>query len=233
MANWRDYSVQTRTALAALSQDSCYFPGCRTPILVFLGDRPAVNVDIARIRSAGPGRPRYVAGARPETVDSFGNLLLLCVPHRKAVDRDDKAHPIDLLVTWKARREGDRGAALSALGTIEADQLDALLTTAFSLVQGQVATALARFEEADPESAHLVRQLMDDLRDQRRHPDQPGRAVEDQFVTLIKTVQELREQHNSAVDLIRDVAARLANLDIRPGPGPARKRTNIGWVAGT
>jgi hypothetical protein len=191
--NWQRYSDRTRTALAALSQGSCYFPGCRTPILVFLGDRPAVNVDIARIRPAGP--------------DSFDNFLLLCLPHRKAVERDAKSHPSDLLETWKAQREGGNRAALSAL---DADQLDQLLATAFAAVQGQVTAALARFEETDPESARLVRQLMNDLRDQRRHVDNPDVAA--------------------LLGAIRDVSARLAGVGTKPPP--ARKRSNIGWVAG-
>ena len=37
-----------RAALVAYSQGSCDFPGCRTPVMVFLGYGPEVNSAVAR-----------------------------------------------------------------------------------------------------------------------------------------------------------------------------------------
>jgi hypothetical protein len=194
VTNWRDCSVETRAALAALSQGCCYFPGCRTPILVFLGDRPAVNVDATPIGITDG--------------DSFGDLLLLCVPHRKAVDHHRNTHPVDLLLTWKAQREGSRRRALSAL---DADDLDLLLTTAFAAVRGEVAAALARFAETDSESARLLTQLTADLDDERRRP----------YVPVIAAVEKAAALIESAV----------VRLDTRLTNGrPAPKRSNVGWV---
>jgi hypothetical protein len=198
VTNWPDCSVDTRAALAALSQGCCYFPGCRTPILVFLGDRPAVNVDAVEIRIAGD-----------EPVDnSFGNRLLLCVPHRKAVDHDRTTHPVDLLLTWKAQREGGRRGALSALGP---DDLDLLLTTAFATVRTEVAAALTRFAETDPESARLLTRLMADLDDERRRP----------YVPVVAAVEK-------AAALIESAVVRLDTRVTKAAPAP--KRSNVGWV---
>jgi hypothetical protein len=191
VTNWRDCSVETRAALAALSQGSCYFPGCRTPILVFPGDRPAVNVDATPIRITDG--------------HSFENVLLLCVPHRKAVERNRNTHPVDLLLTWKAQREGSRRSALNAVG---AGDLDLLLTTAFAGVQGEVAEGLARFAETDPASARLLTQVMADLDDERRRP----------YVPVLAAVEKAAARIESAIGRLDSRAAR------------APKRSNVGWV---
>jgi hypothetical protein len=178
-----------------------------------------------------------------EVVNSFENLLLLCVPHRKAVDRDEKAHPIDLLETWKAQREASNRDVLRALGAMPADQLDALLVTAWSSIQDQVADALAQFEKADPESAHLIRNLMDDLIGQRRYRDGPDiagtptpatpqlKALEDHAAKMVKAVEELRERDDNAIGLIQTASSRLENLVTKLET--ASKRTNVGWTPET
>jgi hypothetical protein len=167
VTDWRTYSTATRAALAVLSQGSCYFPGCGTPIVVFVGGQPEVNVESVRIRTSNPHGPRYVADMSDNAVNSFDNLLLLCVPHRKAIDRDEKAHPADLLEMWKAEREASGHEALRDLGVGSDTEIDELLTTAFSAVQEQVGDALTRFEKAEPESAQLLRQLVNGLNEQR------------------------------------------------------------------
>src|SRR3712207_2669699 len=52
VTNWHDYSTATRAALAALARGSCYFPGCRTPILTLVGGRPEVDVEMVPIRGS-------------------------------------------------------------------------------------------------------------------------------------------------------------------------------------
>jgi hypothetical protein len=146
----------TRAALAAVARGTCFFPGCRTPVMVFLGGRPEVNVEIARIRGTDPAGPRYAAGLSDRVRDSFGNLLLLCVPHRRIVDRNATVHPAALLETW---RPGSVNA-LAGLGAISEDRLDSLLATAFTEARDQVGQALDRFELSDPQSARLLRQVI-------------------------------------------------------------------------
>jgi hypothetical protein len=196
VTNWRTYSTATRAALAALSQGSCYFPGCGTPIVVFVDGQPEVNVESVRIRTANPHGPRYVADLSDDSVSSFDNLLLLCVPHRKAIDRDEKAHPADLLETWKAEREASGHEALRDLGALPEGQIDELLTTAFSAVQEQVGDALTRFEEIEPEAAQLLRQLMKGLSEQRSRPSGDLNRLDEVASRLDKLARNLESKPN-------------------------------------
>ena len=202
MANWRTYSTATRAALAVLSQGPCYFPGCGTPIVVFVGGQPEVNVETVRIRAADQHGSRFAAELSDDAANSFDNLLLLCVAHRKTIERDEKAHPADLLEMWKARREASGHAALREVGTLPERQIDDLLITAFAAVQEQIDAALAQFEQSDPEAAELVRRLVNGLHEQR------NRAGAD--------IQRLDAVTAKLGDLVR-------TLDSRP------KRRNIGW----
>ena len=152
-----------RAALVALSQGSCDFPGCRTPVMVFLGAEPEVNVEPVRLRGTDPDGPRHTPGLTAEERDSFDNLLLLCVPHRKMIDRDEKAHPVELLQSWKPKP----GGPLSSLRDLSERRLDALLTSAFAAAHEQIDEALTAFEKTDPAAAQLLRELTDTLHDQR------------------------------------------------------------------
>jgi hypothetical protein len=160
MDEMRQLSPETRAALVSLAQGSCQFPGCRTPILVFLGDDLEVNVETVRIRDTDPTGPRYVAGTTLRQRDSFANLLLVCVPHRRILDRDEKAHPIELIETWRIRA-GDE------LGPMTPQRLDDLLTTAFAAAREQVDEAVTRFATTEPDAARLLGAVMGDLHRQR------------------------------------------------------------------
>jgi len=222
VTDWREYSADTRAALAAVSQGSCYFPGCGTPIVVLLGERPVINVEITHIREFRPGRPRYVAGLTEADGHSFDNVLLLCVPHRTIVDQDNGSRPIDLLDTWKAQREATGRGALAGVPGLTDDRLDQLLATAFSAVREQIAEALARFEEVDPDSARLVRKLADDLGDQRRHA-----AGYDTAMLLARVTDRLGELEGrllKAAETISRLEDRATNAE------PVPKRANIGWT---
>jgi hypothetical protein len=208
VTDWQDYTADTRTALAILSRGCCFFPGCHTPILVFLGGRPELNVEIAHVRGADPDGPRFVAGFSGEAESSFGNVLLLCVPHRKIVDRDEKTHPIALLETWRP--------AGAELREVSEDHLDELLATAFSAVRKQIIEALNRFAEKDPESARLIRQLMDGLSDR----DGLDRDVAGILMRVTRQVAALEDE----VATLQQTAEKLRRLE-----EPTEKRANIGW----
>jgi hypothetical protein len=135
--------------------------------VVFMDGQPEVNVEGVRIRTANPHGPRYVADMNDTTANAFDNLLLLCIPHRKLIDRDEQAHPVDLLETWKSQCEASGHPALRDLGALSESDMDELLTTAFSAVQEQISEALSRFEVTDPESTQLLRQLVTGLNEQR------------------------------------------------------------------
>ncbi|WP_143235514.1 hypothetical protein [Paractinoplanes atraurantiacus] len=189
-----------RAALVALSQGSCDFPGCRTPVMVFLGTEPEVNVEPVRIRGADPDGPRYTPGSDPSSYDSFDNLLLLCVPHRKTIDHDEKSHPVELLQSWKP------SGPLSSLQGLTEQRLDALLTTAFSTAHDQIDEALTAFEKSDPAAAQLLRELTDTLHDQRARY-----GADPRLTTALTTI-------NDRLDTL------LAGT-----PPPRPPRVNIGW----
>lgn len=191
MTNWHEYSTEAHAALACLSQGSCYFPGCRTPILVFVDGRPEINVEVAGIRGTA------AAG-------TFDDVLLLCVPHRRIVDRDRTAHPADLLETWKDQREAGGRKALRDLPVY---RLDDLIAGASAAVRAQIGDALARFARTDPESADLLRLLIDNL-DGRRHRSGADRQTADLLREVTRLVEQLRG----------------------PAAEPARERLNVGWT---
>lgn len=130
MTGPRDYSAGTRTALVALSQGTCYFPSCITPIIEFIEGEPYVNYQIAHICDAKPGN-RYVEDMTDDERRSFDNLVLLCKPHHTLVD---KTHPerfsISDLRQWKAEREGDAVESLKGLRGLTEARLEELMTAA-------------------------------------------------------------------------------------------------------
>ena len=239
MTDWRDYSAATRAALADISRGSCYFPGCRTPILVFLGGQPEVNVEIALVRGAKPHEPRFVPGMSDEATRSFDNLLLLCVPHRKTIDRDEHAHPIALLDTWRPRPGTDDNGALTDLRDLTEARLDDLLKTAFSVVQEQVAEALSRFEQSDPESAQLVRQLVSAPNDQRDRyrADREVAGILGQVTRQLNSLQDSADRIQKATGQPAGPADNPAGLDaslrrlaeLVTRLESAAKRANAGW----
>ncbi|MFC7529181.1 hypothetical protein [Actinoplanes sp. GCM10030250] len=194
----------TRAALVALSQGSCDFPGCRTPVMVLLGGEPEVNVEPVRIRGTDPDGPRHAPGLTLEERDSYTNLLLLCVPHRKAIDRDEAAHPVELLQTWKPSPSGP----LSELRGLTERRLDVLLTTAFAAAREEIDEALTAFEKSDPAAAQLLRELTDTLHDQRSRYG-ADRNLAAAMTTLNKRMDTL-----------------LRQLEERPA---RPERINIGW----
>ena len=193
-------SPETRAALVALSQGTCYFPGCRTPVLISLGGLREINVEIAHIGGSDPERPRYIAGLSNADRDSLGNVLLLCVPHRRIVDRDEKTYPAELLQTWLPAGNG----LLKDLGGLTEARLEGLLTDAFRAAKEQISDALVRFEEIDKEAAQLLRHLIDGH-------DRYG--VDPQIVAILTRVSR-------ALGALEEPAARRT---------PRPERTNIGW----
>ena len=199
-------SPATRAALISVAHGSCYFPGCRTPILVSLGSQPEINIEIAHIRGTDPDQPRYVAGLRDDDRNSFHNLLLLCVPHRRTVDREPKAHPVELLESWTPAVNG----ALDELGPMRPSGLEDLLTSAFWTAKEQVNEALLRLDKTDSEAAQLLRHLLDGVYDQRARY-----GVDPEIVTILSRVTHTLDR------LVEP------EPELRKAPRPGR--FNVGW----
>lgn len=111
----RDYSAGTRAGLVALSQGRCYYPDCEEPLVKRVGDAVVIAYEIAHIRDAGPGN-RHVAEMTNDERRSFPNLVLLCPPHHKMVD---KIRPADFSIEdmerWKRAADPSGAGDLSAL----------------------------------------------------------------------------------------------------------------------
>ncbi|MFH8760223.1 helix-turn-helix domain-containing protein [Streptomyces atroolivaceus] len=83
----------TTQTLALLygSATSCAYPGCTVPLVTWDGGQPSVAVEIAHIQP-------YSVTMRPEHLDQFDNLILLCPQHHRSRGEVD---PSDLRA-WKA-----------------------------------------------------------------------------------------------------------------------------------
>jgi len=71
----RDYTAGTERALYAFSAMACYFPDCTTPVIVFVGDEPVCNVQIAHVFGANPNSPRYDPSMTNGERRAFANLI--------------------------------------------------------------------------------------------------------------------------------------------------------------
>jgi hypothetical protein len=108
MSGPRAYTPGTRAALIAFSHGVCYFPGCETPVVAFVGKDPLLNVEIAHIRDARVGN-RFDDSMTDDERRAFSNLILLCRVHHVIVDKTRASdYPIERLQQWKTEREGAR-----------------------------------------------------------------------------------------------------------------------------
>ena len=124
----RDYTQTTRTALAALSQGRCYFPGCDRPIVAFRASEPFVDCQIAHIRDARPGN-RFDPHMKDDERRAFANLILLCKPCHDLVDRrHPRRYSVADLARWKQEREDGALSGLSGVVT-DADLEEAIVET--------------------------------------------------------------------------------------------------------
>jgi hypothetical protein len=134
----RDYTQGTERALYTFSAATCYFTDCQTRVIVFLDGEPVSNVEIAHIRGAVPGSPRYDPTMNDHERRSFANLILLCTPHHKIVDRlhpDD--YPVEVLADWKAQHERDSGIDGAVLSPLTEDRLLDLIEKAVASTERQ------------------------------------------------------------------------------------------------
>jgi hypothetical protein len=115
----RHYTAGTERALFRLSSGTCYFPDCKTPVIRMVGEHPIVEVEIAHIRGAQKTSARYDSTMTDSERAAFANLILLCTPHHKLVDRlDADSYPVALLQSWKTANEpADGTVALEHLVT--------------------------------------------------------------------------------------------------------------------
>lgn len=131
MSKSRRYSEGTRAALAALSQGTCYYPGCDAKLVIVREDGEAfIEYEIAHIFDANPGN-RFNPKMSDEERRSFANLILLCKSHHEEVDkRKPKNFPASTLLTWKRGKESTLIPELDEINMIPEEQLAASLASA-------------------------------------------------------------------------------------------------------
>ena len=153
----------TEAALWALSNGTCYAPGCPCPVVMEV--RTGIyrkNAQIAHIYGVKKNTPRYDETIPDEERDAFTNLLLLCLPHHGEVD-DKKTgeglYPPDLLREWKTIHEGPDGPALSTLGRIDDDLMAELLAEAFTPPVERLQAIADQLERTGTLTAASLREL--------------------------------------------------------------------------
>ncbi|MEU4395245.1 hypothetical protein [Kribbella sp. NPDC023855] len=124
----RSYGSGVEKALYRLARGTCYFPDCPRRIIEAVEGEPVVAVDIAHIRGAKPGSARYDPSMTDEERAAFPNLILLCSPHHKLVDRiRPEDFPPGMLEEWKRANEPADGIEALASSGLTDEILDEVI----------------------------------------------------------------------------------------------------------
>lgn len=102
--------------LVAAAAGRCEFPSCNKPLYEHpVTNEPGVYAERAHIVAFRERGPRGDDGLRPEDINSFENLMLLCQPCHKLVDDNPDRYPRADLEQFKAEHE-DRIRWVTSLG---------------------------------------------------------------------------------------------------------------------
>lgn len=132
-----------KAALLVAASGTCYRPGCGTPLIVNRDEHQVVNYEVAHIRDELPPVDdssdvgwRYwpADDLSQDDRNRFDNLLLLCAPCHKLVDRiNPRSFSVAGLHTWKGGAEGANRVRLAeALSEIRADEILDLVVAALA-----------------------------------------------------------------------------------------------------
>lgn len=161
----RQYSAGTRAALFAFCGGTCYWPGCREPVLSFVDNEYVVALQICHIRGLKPTSARYDPGMTDEQRNAFSNLIFLCHPHHVVVDRTQvKKFPVETLQEWKRERESGAQANLRGLRNVTEATLQKFISDIFAGQNERMNDTLSRLEKNDVEAAILLRELREEIR---------------------------------------------------------------------
>lgn len=144
-----------------MSFGRCYFPDCANRVVEMAGETPIVTAQIAHIRAAKKGGPRYDENMTDEERRSFSNLLVLCTFHHRLIDTKPTDYPAELLQEWKEQHEGQLSKDLAAL--TEEDLTEFLNSTLEELIaetKSELLAAIEKVEAISRESAELLRTLV-------------------------------------------------------------------------
>ncbi|WP_433531249.1 hypothetical protein ACQPYA_03825 [Micromonospora sp. CA-263727] len=160
----RNYSPGCEKALFMLSRGHCYEPSCATRVMRFVNEEWEVKVEIAHIRGLKKTSARYDSEMSNPERNHFRNLILLCEPHHKVVDRQENLHiyTVDLLTDWKEQVEGDLSDELDEIDWLTQDRLRVILAEAIDDTRVGIDAALAKVHGVGSETLDLVKQLVAD-----------------------------------------------------------------------
>ena len=159
----RSYSSGDRTALIALSRGSCAWPGCGEPIVRQVEREYVVSAQIAHICGLEPGSARYDPDMSDEDRNAIANLIFLCFPHHRTVDKHADKYPREVLRTWKAQGEGPGVGALRGLGGLTEERLQDMIQDAYAQRDEEVNATLDRLERQGDDAANVIRELLAEL----------------------------------------------------------------------
>lgn len=97
-----NYKISTIKKLFALSGNKCAFSECKQELIT--EDRVIV-ADICHIEGEKENSPRYNSERRPEELDDFPNLILMCKTHHKIIDDNEGKFSVDELLRIKNNHE--------------------------------------------------------------------------------------------------------------------------------
>lgn len=162
----RDYTRSTIFALAALGESRCYWPEppCNIRVTVIINGEPVNNLQIAHIRAANPGGPRYVPDMSDDERRSWKNVILLCTPHHNMIDKlRPNDYSIEDLERWKSARETGGLAKLRGLNDLTEDRLQEMLAYSIKEARKEIRDMLAEHRPIDPDAAMLLSEAADHL----------------------------------------------------------------------
>lgn len=221
----RRYSPATIHALAALSEGRCYFPGCSTPIIVFIGKAPRINAQIAHICALNERGPRYRPELSVPQRNAFSNLILLCMPHHTEVDRNWNSYPPELLQKWKRQRETDGIDALAGLSGLTEGRLEEMVGQALAARDKQIEQAIKKLEQIDSSAARWLDEMRTEITSIRRQP-----LIDESIVNaLARAARDLRVLDESVVVALGHAADSLRHLpdSVRALERAARQANNL------
>jgi len=165
----RAYSAGTRAALFAFCGGTCYWPGCREPVLRLVDGEYVIALQICHIYGLRAGSARHDPSMTVEQLNAFRNLIFLCHPHHVVVDRTQADRfPVPELEKWKRQREAGGQAQLGGLGNVTEATLQKFISDVFSQQAERVDATMRRLETNDAEAAVLLRELRDEVKLLRR-----------------------------------------------------------------
>lgn len=160
----RNYHVGDVRFLYLGSGGFCYFPKCAAPVLREIEGEMISQVEIAHIHALDKNGPRHEESMTLEQLNSHKNLILLCIPHHKIVDRMSNVskYPTSRLNQWKQKREGASLDALQGIAHLTQDQFEHMLINSVTSAKGELLEAIdALPDRIDARIIKTLRDLVD------------------------------------------------------------------------